>query len=122
MQYKLISKSRAMPVNLLFGPPLTDTPIVRQFGNNTFSSSPYFDDRGLHGAARPITERVNVIEHLDIPVKSLLISVSASFKANSILLFPKGSWCSTLWGGFLSGYVSRRSVVIKHLSNRKTTL
>lgn len=50
-----------MPTSLLFGPPLTDTPVVRQFGSNTFSSTPYFDDRGPHGSAQPITERVNVV-------------------------------------------------------------
>jgi hypothetical protein len=34
--------------------------MVRTSQAITFSSSPYFDDRGTHGVAEPITERVNV--------------------------------------------------------------
>lgn len=34
--------------------------MVRSSQAYTFSSSPYFDERGPHGYAQPITERVNV--------------------------------------------------------------
>jgi hypothetical protein len=34
--------------------------MVRASQATTFSSSAYFDDRGLHGTAQPITEHVNV--------------------------------------------------------------
>lgn len=33
--------------------------MVRSSQAYTFSSSPYFDERGPHGYAQPITERVN---------------------------------------------------------------
>ena len=34
--------------------------MVRSSQATTFSSSPYFFDRGAHGTAQPITERINV--------------------------------------------------------------
>lgn len=34
--------------------------MVRASAATTFSSSPYFDDRGVHGHAKPITERIHV--------------------------------------------------------------
>jgi hypothetical protein len=34
--------------------------MVRASQATTFSTSAYFDDRGAHGTAQPITERVNV--------------------------------------------------------------
>lgn len=39
--------------------------MVRASQATTFSTSAYFDDRGPHGTAQPITERVNVSLFLD---------------------------------------------------------
>lgn len=36
--------------------------MVRSAQSTTFSSSAYFADRGAHGTAQPITERINVSE------------------------------------------------------------
>ena len=62
--------------------------MVRASQATTFSSESYFDDRGVHGYAQPITEHVNVrklararrdIPHLRLP---------APFTTNRIVLFP----------------------------------
>lgn len=45
--------------------------MVRTSQATTFSSSPYFFDRGAHGAAQPITERINVSLRLTESVQSI---------------------------------------------------
>jgi len=64
----------------------------------TFSSSPYFYDRGPHGIAQPITERINVGSISKKPHISEIIS--ASLTSNCILLFPQRGRCPTLWSTF----------------------
>lgn len=50
----LLSKYRPS-ANLVLKPRLSNAVMSR-----TFSNTPYFDDRGMHGSAIPITERINV--------------------------------------------------------------
>jgi hypothetical protein len=40
--------------------------MVRSSQATTFSSSPYFFDRGAHGTAQPITERINVMYQISL--------------------------------------------------------
>ena len=65
----------------------------------TFSSSPYFDDRGPHGYAEPITERVNVRfsakSHTHSPSNTPPL---ASFASCRFILLPKRRRCTALWG------------------------
>lgn len=44
--------------------------MVRTSQSTTFSSSPYFFDRGVHGTAQPITERINVGQFVGLGVIS----------------------------------------------------
>ena len=65
----------------------------------TFSSSPYFDDRGPHGYAEPITERVNVRYASRKPVcKTANTPLLASFAPGRFVLLPKRRRCTALWG------------------------
>jgi hypothetical protein len=69
--------------------------MVRSSQATTFSSSPYFFDRGAHGTAQPITERINVTsifckkkvhlkEHVDshIPDQSYHITFQKALEAS----------------------------------------
>ena len=45
--------------------------MVRSSQATTFSSSPYFFDRGAHGTAQPITERINVTLSISLQSKTI---------------------------------------------------
>ena len=64
----------------------------------TFSSSPYFDDRGSHGTAEPITERVNVCSYEEIiAFLPLTTVITAPFAPGGLLLFSKRCLRTALW-------------------------
>ncbi len=68
-----------------------------QASSYTFSGSPYFDDRGSHGYAEPITERVNVSTCLRARmVWCLTYYLAAAFSTHRFILLPQGHRSSTL--------------------------
>lgn len=69
----------------------------------TFSSSSYFDDRGPHGYAQPITEHVNV-GICALWQLHLLIFI-APLATYSFILLPKRSRRSTLWCKYVCTHV-----------------
>jgi hypothetical protein len=72
--------------------------MVRSSQATTFSSSPYFFDRGFHGTAEPITERVNVGSMFGV---SFLVCLTESKKIAALsshrrVLLPQGHRFSSL--------------------------
>lgn len=65
--------------------------MVRSYQATTFSSAPYFDDRGPHGHAEPITERVNVSQAISA-LNETLVSHSLQPHSRPVVsyYFPKG--------------------------------
>jgi len=70
-----------------------------QATTTTFSTTPYFMDRGPHGTAQPITERINVRAEVSVGFTSTkyLVPFVAPFTSNSFILFPQRSWNAALW-------------------------
>lgn len=64
--------------------------MVRTSQATTFSSESYFDDRGVHGHAQPITEHVNVREPACAYHGISHFYRPASFAADCVILFPGG--------------------------------
>lgn len=64
--------------------------MVRTSQATTFSSESYFDDRGVHGHAQPITEHVNVREPACAHHGISHFYRPASFAADCVILFPGG--------------------------------
>lgn len=74
--------------------------MVRSSQATTFSSSPYFFDRGAHGTAQPITERINVMYQYLFKAKTSPLKrtcFAATFPTNCIILLSKRCWRPTLW-------------------------
>ena len=71
--------------------------MVRSSQATTFSSSPYFFDRGVHGTAQPITERINVNFSDFSLCPNFNYQIIAAFPSNRVLLLSKRCWSSTLW-------------------------
>jgi hypothetical protein len=68
----------------------------------TFSTSPYFYDRGHHGTAQPITERINV-RSLSVYTSLSLLNFRISLIQGRLCLtiFPKGLVLNTMGYIFL---------------------
>jgi hypothetical protein len=64
--------------------------MVRSFQETTFSNSAYFDDRGEHGVAQPITERVNVCQNTPTTDNSDLMLLKPHSRPVVSYYFPKG--------------------------------
>lgn len=83
--------------------------MVRASQSTTFSSAPYFDDRGPYGEAQPITERVHVsLRNYVLGVWTY--AVEAAFTPYRVLLLPRGHGGIPLWCELLpidSGHTNR---------------
>ena len=78
--------------------------MVRSSQATTFSSSPFFFDRGAHGTAQPITERINVLYQYLFKKKKgpfKRTCFTATFPTNCIILLSKRCWRSALWSMFI---------------------
>jgi len=71
--------------------------MVRTSQATTFSSESYFDDRGAHGYAQPITEHVNVRESTRAHHEISHFYRPAPFAANCVILLPGGCGGIPLW-------------------------
>lgn len=71
--------------------------MVRASQATTFSSESYFDDRGAHGYAQPITEHVNVREFTCICHDISSFHRPAPFATYRVILFPGGRRWIPLW-------------------------
>jgi len=71
--------------------------MVRASQATTFSSESYFDDRGVHGYAQPITEHVNVRELASIQHHVSHFHRPASFATYCVILFSGGGGWISLW-------------------------
>ena len=86
--------------------------MVRTAQSTTFSASAYFDDRGPHGTAQPITEYVHVSPrplslsraqpHRRSPAPRSTRTRKAPFASHSVLFFPQRRGRISLWGARLA--------------------
>lgn len=71
--------------------------MVRPSQATTFSSESYFDDRGVHGHAQPITEHVNVRELTCVQREKSYFHRPAPLAAYCLILFSRGCRWLSLW-------------------------